>query len=142
MASDPRPGRCVILQETSSKQTYAVILAEFPKVFIIARGTSNAGHESGELIFGPIQPRSRAANRWQRPSITTDTYFYRFDIRPVPRAAVTCERVRGFCEEDLHEALVAAMNELIDKVIAGHAVPRWDLLPREELLPIASREDP
>ncbi|NJK32479.1 MAG: hypothetical protein HC927_08735 [Deltaproteobacteria bacterium] len=126
-----------MFRETWVKQVYAVILDRGPNHFIIARGTTQINHDQGELVFGPVRPGSRAAKRWRNPDVTADTYFYRFDIRPVKIDTISPELVRGYCEEELLRALHDAMNQLIADLHAGKRMPRWAGWPSEAFAPLS-----
>jgi hypothetical protein len=107
-----QPGRCVTYEESPGKQVYAVIVAMGNTVVLVARGTSNAGHDESKRIRpNPVRPRSKEAGRWINPPITRDTYFYRFDIRRIPRSVVEAGNVHRMCEDSLWNDIRTAAQE-------------------------------
>lgn len=45
-----------------------------------------------------------------KPPITRDTYFYDFDIQPIPRRIIEGGTLHGMCEEDLWTKIRTAVQ--------------------------------
>lgn len=97
-----QPGRCITYEESPGKRVYGVVVAVGTDHVLVARGTSNAGHDETQRIRAtPVQPRSKEARRWTNPPITRDTHFYTFDIRAIARSVIDAADLHSLCEESL-----------------------------------------
>jgi hypothetical protein len=109
-----QPGRCIIYEESPGKNVYAVVVALGTSLILVARGTSNAGHDASKQIrTEPVRPRSKEAGRWTNPPITRDTYFHRFDIRRISRDVVEAGKLHRMCEEALWDDIRSAAQERV-----------------------------